>query len=58
LQVIYNKLDETLALLDQSNIDTEDKSKLIAWMKATIREIQVYTLALAENRLSLEAKNK
>ena len=58
LQIIYNKLNEKLAMLNNPNIGNADKARLIAWMNATLRELQVYVQALAENRLSPETTNQ
>ena len=55
LDRIHSKLAEKLALLEKTEIHNIEKERLIAWMKATLREIQVYIQALAENRLTIEA---
>jgi len=54
LQRIYNSLNEKLAALNNPSMGNIDKDILIAWMNATLRELQVYLQALAENKLSLE----
>jgi hypothetical protein len=58
LDNIYHKLNEKLAQLNEMEITSIEKERLIMWMKAVLRELQVYVEALAENKLSSEAVNQ